>query len=147
MIVCNSASRISLRSLQDLSPTTRNVISIIERFYDPLGFLSPVIIQFKKLFQRLCGEQLQWLPDALQREWKTLVDDLRHSSLVSIPRSYHQGILDSVCSYSLCRFCDASTTAYAAVVYFVAKMETSTHTQFLASKTRVPRCRPSRFRD
>ena len=99
-----------------------------------------MIIQFKKLFQRLCGEQLQWdepLPDALQREWKTLVDDLRHSSLVSIPRSYHQGILDSVCSYSLCGFCDASTTAYAAVIYLVAKTETSTHTQFLASKTRV----------
>ena len=64
-------------------------------------------------------------------------DDLRHSSLVSIPRSYHQGILDSVCSYSLCGFCDASTTAYAAVVYLVSKTETSTHTQFLASKTRV----------
>ena len=77
------------------------------------------------------------LPDTLQREWKTLVDDLRHSSLVSIPRSYHQGILDSVCSYSLCGFCDASTTAYAAVVYLVAKTEMSTHTQFLASKTRV----------
>ena len=99
-----------------------------------------MIIQFKKLFQRLCGEQLQWdepLPDALQREWKTLVDDLRHSSLVSIPVSYHQGILDSVCSYSLCGFCDASRTAYTAVVYLVAKKETSTHTQFLASKTRV----------
>ena len=36
-----------------LEPTKRNVVSTIERFYDPLGFLSP-LIKFKILFQKLC---------------------------------------------------------------------------------------------
>ena len=37
----------------DLLPTKRNLVSLIGRFYDPLGFLSPVIIRFKIVFQKL----------------------------------------------------------------------------------------------
>ena len=101
-------------------PTKRNVVSIIGKLYDPLGFLAPVIIRFKRLFQKLCEQQLQWdeaLPDALLREWKALVKDLQDSSLVSIPRSYYEGIDGDVTSYNLRGFCDASTTTYAAVVF------------------------------
>ena len=123
-------------------PTKRNVVSIIGKFFDPLGYLAPVIIRFKKLFQRLCEHQVQWdgvLPENLQREWKLLVDDLQHSKPISIPRNYLQGIAGEVCSYSLCGFCDASTTAYAAVVYLVARMEKEGEgsVRFLASKTRI----------
>jgi hypothetical protein len=83
-------------------PTKRNVISIVGKFYDPLGFVAPVIIRFKKLFQKLCVQQLQWdepLRELLQDEWRILVDDLRDSSIVSIPRSYHEGIAKDVSSY------------------------------------------------
>ena len=121
-------------------PTKRNVVSIIGKFYDPLGFLAPVIIRFKGLFQRLCERQLQWdeaLPDALQREWEALVKDLHDSCSVSIPRSYYEGIDEDVCSYTLGGFCDASTTAYAAVVYLVMKTQRKSRTQFLVAKTRV----------
>ena len=41
-----------------LSPTKRNVISIIGRFYDPLGFLSPITIRFKVFMQKLCRSKL-----------------------------------------------------------------------------------------
>ena len=68
-----------------------------------------------------------------------LVEDLRHSNPICIPRSYQQGKLGEAHSYLLCGFCDASTTAYAAVVYIVVKMEAKgeQYTQFLASKMRV----------
>ena len=33
------------------TPTYRNIAAIVAKFYDPIGFLSPVIIQFKLLFQ------------------------------------------------------------------------------------------------
>lgn len=121
-------------------PTKRNVVSIIGKFYDPLGFLAPVIIRFKRLFQKLCEQQLQWdeaLPDALRRESEALVKDLQGSSLVSIPRSYYEGIHKDVTSYTLCGFCDASTAAYATVVYLVMKTQRNTHTQFLVAKARV----------
>lgn len=45
----------------ELQPTKRNVISLVGRFYDPLGYLSPVTIQFKILFQKLCHNKLTWV--------------------------------------------------------------------------------------
>lgn len=33
----------------ELQPTKRNVVSLIGRFYDPLGFLAPITIRFKIL--------------------------------------------------------------------------------------------------
>ena len=54
-----------------IEPTKRNVVSTISRFYDPLGFLSPVIVRFKIFFQRLCEQHLQWdepLPGPLKGE-------------------------------------------------------------------------------
>jgi len=46
-----------------LSPTKRNVISIIGCFYDPLGFLSPITIRFKVFMQELCRSKLAFLKD------------------------------------------------------------------------------------
>ena len=121
-------------------PTKRNVVSIIGRFYDRLGFLAPVVIRFKRLSQKLCKQQLQWdeaLPDTLRREWEALVKDLQDSSLVSIPRSYFEGIDEDLSSFSQCGYCDASTTAYAAVVYLVKMTRRGNQAQFVAAKTRV----------
>ena len=38
------------RLAQNLEPTKRHMVSIVGKFYDPLGFLSPVIVRFKVLF-------------------------------------------------------------------------------------------------
>ena len=123
-----------------LEPTKRNIISTIGKFYDPLGFLSPVIIRFKVLFQKLCELKVGWdetPPEELLQEWRSLVNDLKEGHPVSIPRSYHTGMAENPVTYSLCGFCDASTRAYAAVVYLLLRSETNTTVQFLAAKTRV----------
>ena len=55
------------------------MVSLIGRFYDPLGFLAPVTIGFKVLFQKLCRDKLEWdesLPEELIGEWNKLVSDL-----------------------------------------------------------------------
>ena len=56
-----------------VNPTKRNVVRVIGKFHDPLGFLAPVIIRFKQLFQKLCQSKLQWDEGALteirQRFW------------------------------------------------------------------------------
>ena len=44
----------------NLEPTKRNVVSLVGRFYDPLGFIAPVTIRFKILFQELCESKIDW---------------------------------------------------------------------------------------
>ena len=36
----------------------RNVVSVTAKFYDPIGFLSPIITEFKIFFQELCKARL-----------------------------------------------------------------------------------------
>ena len=50
----------------DVQPATRRLIlSTATRFFDPLGLISPVILPFKIMFQKLCKAQ---------RDWDELVD-------------------------------------------------------------------------
>ena len=37
-----------------IDPTKRNFVSVAAKFYDPMGFLSPIIIEFKMFLQELC---------------------------------------------------------------------------------------------
>lgn len=124
----------------DLQPTKRNVVSLIGRIYDPLGFLAPITIKFKILFQKLCQAKLEWdcdLPEELHHEWRSLIVDLKEAGPISIPRSYTHRVGEAPASYTLCGFCDASTRAYAAVAYLVIESGANREVKFVVSKTRV----------
>ena len=125
---------------RELEPTKRNVVATVGRFYDPLGFISPIVIRFKVLFQELCEAKVPWdqpLEGRLLTSWKSLVADLQQGQPLSIPRCYLDGISNEVRSYELCGFCDASTSAYAAVVYLVVHTDAGRFVRFVVSKTRV----------
>lgn len=129
------------RLANNLLPITkRNIISFIGRFYDPLGFLTPITVRFKVFFQKLCQSKLDWdgpLPEHLVNEWRVLVSDLGEGVSISVPRHYFDGLNEDPSSITLCGFCDASKYAYAAVVYLKASTETRTSVRFVVSKTRV----------
>ena len=123
-----------------IEPTKWNIISVIGRFYDPLGFFTRVTIRFKIFFQRLCDEMTTWdepLNEVLSHEWNQLIEDLCGGTTVSIPRSYLAGMEAVILYRCLCGFCDASERAYAAVIYLVQVTEDRTVTSFVAAKTRV----------
>jgi hypothetical protein len=124
----------------NLQPSKRNLVSLIGRFYDPLGFLAPVTVKYKVLFQKLCQSKVDWdcdLPEGLLQEWTSLLADLKEAGPISIPRSYNYRIEGTQTSYTLCGFCDASIQAYAAVIYLVVESDVNTEVKFLVSKTRV----------
>jgi len=73
----------------------------------------------------------------LTEEWKNLISDLNVAAPVSLPRSYLCEIEGSLTSVTLCGFCDASTKAYAAVVYLLLKTEDHAVVRFVAAKTRI----------
>lgn len=121
-------------------PTKRIVTSIIGKFYDPLGFLSPIVVKFKIFFKTLCergGEWDQTLSGDILQEWQTMVESLQRSPTFSIPRFYLTGIEANSTSYCLHGFCDASFSAYAAVIYLVSRTTSESSVRFVASKTRV----------
>ena len=130
------------RLATDLEPTKRSVVSLMGHLYDPLGFTAPVTVRFKILFQELCESKVnrdQPLCGKLLSKWNSLITELKEGQLMSIyiPRSYFDGVGGEIVSYRLCGFCDASVSAYAAVVYIVIQTESGNFLKFVASKTQV----------
>nr|CAI5860002.1 unnamed protein product [Callosobruchus analis] len=97
--------------------TKRVVLSIISRVFDPLGLISPIIITFKILLQRLWQQNLGWdepLPRALLDTWQDCVRHLGSINELKIPRLT---FIDKVVYAELHCFSDASQAAYGACVY------------------------------
>lgn len=46
--------------LKDRPFTRRGILSVVSSIYDPLGFLSPVVLVAKKILQDLCREKVGW---------------------------------------------------------------------------------------
>ena len=103
-------------------PTKRKVTSIVGKFYDPIGFLSPIAIVMIFFREVRC--------------WKTMIASLYIKIL--LPSQYFLGDTDmQVALYCLHGFCDASKHAYAAVVYLVAQTGSDRCVRFVTSVTRV----------
>ena len=103
-----------------IEPTKQSVVSFVSRFYDPLGLVTPVTIRFKVFIQTLCETTTTWdqqLIGRLLHQWQCLVSELQDGEPIAIPRYYCHSITEECTSYELYGFCDASNSAYAAVVY------------------------------
>ena len=125
---------------QGVEPTKRSIISLIGRIYDPLGFLAPIVVSFKVFMQSLCEARIGWdetIPESMSTRWYKLVAALQESQPLAIPRCYLEGVEGDVLSYRLCGFCDASLSAYAAVIYLSIESEDESRMRFIVAKTRV----------
>ena len=124
----------------ECSPTKRNIVRLSAKFYDPIGFMSPITVQFKMLFQELCGEKLNWddeVPHDLKVKWDNLVNELKQMNRIRLSRCYFREVDDPVISCIVHGFGDASKAAYAAVTYLVMITTIGIRVKFLAAKTRV----------
>ena len=128
------------KQASESTPTKRNIASIAAKFYDPIGFLSPVVVQFKLLFQELCESKTDWddtLEGELLTKWNKLVSSLQDVQPFCLERCYFKEPRDTVVHCNLHGFCDASLNAYSAIVYLEIKTTSQIYTRFVASKTRV----------
>ena len=81
--------------------------------------------------------KLDWdqpLEGEVLRRWCGLTSDLEEGTPIIIPRYFLSDISQSVESYYLCGFSDASMNAYAAVVYLVMETATGVHVKFVPAK-------------
>ncbi|XP_068724219.1 uncharacterized protein [Montipora capricornis] len=129
-----------LRLAENLETTRRSLLKITSSFFDPLGILSPVLVQMKLLFQMLCQGNIAWdapLPEPVRRQWKGWLQDLREVEQIMIPRCLYDGVEEVVTSYTLHGFGDASENVYCAVAYLVLETSSGNYPVLLTSKTRV----------
>ena len=128
-------------ALEDSDPTKRSVVSATARFFDPFGVVSPVTILFKMFAQQLCEAGVGWdefLTGDLLKKWKRLLAVMKDAPTISFSRCFYRDPLCSIQSAKLVGFCDASSRAYAAVVYLKVVSDTNqVDIRFVAAKTRV----------
>ncbi|GFV85878.1 integrase catalytic domain-containing protein [Trichonephila clavipes] len=122
--------------LSDQVSTKRQMLSIIARIFDPLGFVSPSTIILKIILQDLWKAGLDWddeiSPDILNR-WNRFQAEISCLKQIKVPR-YVQTQNAKHCDIH--GFCDASSKAYSAVIY-LRVVSDSPHLFLMASKTRV----------
>ncbi|XP_018308840.1 uncharacterized protein [Mycetomoellerius zeteki] len=117
----------------------RNILSEISRLYDPLGLLSPVIVQAKLILQALWQMGAHWdesIPQDLHTRWAAIKSQLADINQLYIPRC-----VKYFARFGLVQmhgFCDASQRAYGACVYLRSELENNAYrVELLCSKSRV----------
>ncbi|XP_063389850.1 uncharacterized protein LOC134675515 [Cydia fagiglandana] len=120
--------------------TKRDVLRTLARVYDPCGFASPLILPAKIFFQQLCEMKIKWdtnLSTDLIRKWSKILDSLKLTRDIEIPRHVGNVTPKSKVKYELHTFTDASMKAYAAVTYLRIVGERENKIAFLMSKARI----------
>ena len=82
----------------DNIPTKKSIASVIARLYDPLGLISPFVLQARKFLRWACKQKLSWkkpLPPAMKQEWEQWLPLIQVLNFRQIPtarnnRSVHR---------------------------------------------------------
>lgn len=101
----------------------RTILSQTAQLFDPLGWLTPVIIQAKISIQSAWLLGLDWnnpLPEREAARWRKFQEEVPQLSKIKIPRAIAR---ESLTSTEVHGFADASERAYAAMVYLKAGKE------------------------
>lgn len=108
-------------NLKNVNPTKRNVLSAVASVYDPIGFIQPLVIKLKLLFQEVCSKKIGWddyIGNDLNQKWNVIIREVAAFNEVKFPRCYFfEQINDPIDSCYLHGFSDSSSLAYAACIY------------------------------
>ncbi|CAI6350178.1 unnamed protein product [Macrosiphum euphorbiae] len=115
----------------------RAILSEIARIYDPLGLLSPVTTELKRLMKYLWSIDLGWddnIPQEAAEAWTRYHQELPELSSIRVPRR----VTSNNGKYELHGFSDSSEAAYAAVIYLrVVAPDNSAKCFMLMGKSKV----------
>ena len=115
---------LKLINLPEIGPKhTTNVLKILAIFYDPIGVLQLIMINFKILFQQVCRTKIQWdeeITSDLRQNWDKILNTLESIGKISIPRNVvNQDLNDPIELIELYGFSDASLQNYERSFTFV----------------------------
>ena len=118
--------------------TRRGLLSAISAIYDPLGIVSPFVLDAKLLLQRLCASKIEWdddLPHSELQQWQKWLSVLPNIAKVRLKRCLFES--QDHHSEEMHVFCDANMDGYGAVAYMGYKSENKIHCSFLMGKSRI----------
>lgn len=128
--------KVALAPSQKLSK--RTILADIAKLFDPLGWLSPVLVKAKLIMQTLWLEKLSWDEEVSQEIaacWNKFRQQLKSVEEISIPRWTYQSTKSKI---ELHGFSDASEKAYGAVVYVkIINNDESIKITLLTAKSKV----------
>ena len=119
--------------------TKRMILSVVYGIYDPLGFLTPLIIKAKVLLKKLWCCKLDWdetVPTEIFKEWCNFKRNMSVWKELLFRRCVkpYENVGDPI----MITFCDASDDAFGACCYFRWQTrDGSFRAQLIASKSRV----------
>ncbi|XP_045487974.1 uncharacterized protein LOC123689933 [Pieris rapae] len=123
------------------TPTKREVTGAVMSTFDPLGLLSPILIQGKKLIQKIWRSGVGWDDQITEDDteaWKSYLEHVGKLKDIRLPRC-----MSPFCTEGeLHTFTDASETAYAAAVYWRTRGNGKYLINLVAAKSRVTPLKP-----
>ena len=129
-----------IKFARSLPVTKRSLLKLSAKIFNPLGLLSPFVIQMKIMFQEHCTHKVNWdqeLHGETLLKWNSFLTELESLNNVRIPRYYFQAN-SKPSSIQIHGFSDASKQAYAAVVYLRSSYDDGhVKVSLVSSKTRV----------
>jgi len=121
--------------IKDIPFTRRGILSVVSAIYDPLGFLSPVVLSAKKILQDLCREGVGWdsvIPIKYIQKWGNWLEDLHGLEKFETKRCLKPVEFGEVTAAQLHHFSDASEEGYGVVSYLLLHNSQSiVHSAFL----------------
>ncbi|XP_037041773.1 uncharacterized protein LOC119078376 [Bradysia coprophila] len=142
----------SLRFLkvQDLTdgyrPTKLDVLRTLMSVFDPLGFLTHLLIHAKVILQEIWITNITWdeqIPEALAIKWLRWLEYLKQVESLHISRLYSPRMSpNKPTSIQLHVFVDASLEAYASVAYFRVEDANGVDSCLIGAKSRVAPIKP-----
>lgn len=119
--------------------TKRGIVSKAAQLFDPLGWLTPVVVRAKITIQSAWLLGLGWdeqLPPALAAEWSTFCEELHLLERVRMPRPLFRSSRQLQKEFH--GFADASERAYGAVIYLRTRdTEEQWTTSLVTAKSKV----------
>ena len=121
---------------EDAPVTKRTILSRLGSVFDPLGIMSPTLVEGKRIYREACDETASWnaeVSDKVKKEWIKWCRQLKN---VKVPRSVGRN-LHKLRKIDLNVFADASNIACSAVTVAVIENSSGVVKGLLTSKSRI----------
>ena len=133
-------------NLPQRSLTRRGILSALSSLYDPLGFVSPVILEGKLLLQALYKGKALWDEEITSSEahkWLEWISCLPTISNLRISRCVKPKGFSCASAFEIHNFSDASSYAYGACSYLrIVNEKSQSICSFIIGKARLAPIKP-----